>query len=140
MPFVVDDAISEALRRAGLPLQGPLPRLPTLLRASPETHLTAAAVAELAAREGLAASPADISRQLDALADHGLVGRLPTSRCEVVFDTIPETHAHIIYGDFDQVIDLHVSGETLMAMVRDALARSPGEVKICLRFRSAATD
>ena len=135
MPFVVEAAVREDLRRAGLPVQGPLPRLLTLLRASPETHLTVAAVVELAGRAGVAVTPAEASRQLEALAEHGLIGRLPTTGSAVVFDTVPEPHAHVVYGDYDQVIDLHVSGETLVAMVRGALARRPGEVDLLIRFR-----
>lgn len=134
MPFVVEAAVREDLRRAGLPVQGPLPRLLTLLRASPETHLTAAAVIDLAGRAGVAVTPAEAARQLEALAEHGLIGRLPTVGSDVVFDTVPEPHAHFVYDD-GQVIDLHVSGETLVAMVRDALARRPGEIDLLIRFR-----
>lgn len=135
MPFAVDAAIREDLRRAGLPAQGVLPRLLVLLRGSAETHLTAAAVAEMASRAGVAVSVAEALRQLETLAEHGLIGRLPTTGADVVFDTIPEPHAHFVYGD-DQVIDLHVSGETLLSMVRDALARGPDVVELMVRFRS----
>lgn len=135
MPFVVDATIRDELRTAGLSAQGHLPRLLTLLRQSQETHLSAGDVTDLAARAGLAITRAEVGHQLDILAEHGLLSRLPTAGAEPVFDTIPEPHAHFMYGE-EEIIDLHVSGETLIAMVRDALERRPGEVEVLIRFRS----
>ena len=37
------------------------------------------------------------------------------------------------------MVDLHVSADTLLAMVRDALARRPDEVEILVRFRRGPT-
>jgi Fe2+ or Zn2+ uptake regulation protein len=135
MPHAVEAVFREELRRAGLPGQGMLPRLLALLRAAPETHLTLAEIADIAAEAGLAVTLADLARQLEALADHGLVGRLPTTTADLVFDTVPEPHSHLVYEETAQVIDLHVSAETLLAMVRKALAERPDGVEILVRFR-----
>lgn len=75
----VDDC-REALRRAGLSGQPTLARLLALLRAAPETHLGLAEVVRMAAEAGLAATPVGLARQLETLADYGLLGRLPTRR------------------------------------------------------------
>ena len=135
MPHAVEAVFREELRRAGLPGHGALPRLLALLRASQESHLTLAAVAEMAAEAGLAVAPAELVRHLEALADHGLLGRLPTTTTELIFDTVPEPHSHLIYEESAQIVDLHVSAETLLAMVRDALAQRPEGVEILVRFR-----
>lgn len=135
MPHTVDAVFREELRRAGLPGHGVLPRLLALLRAAPETHLTVADVAFLAAEAGLAVTEMALQRQLESLADHGLIGRLPTTVAETIFDTIATPHAHLIYEDPDQVIDLHVSDETLLAMLRQALAARPGSLDILVRLR-----
>lgn len=135
MPHTVDAVFREELRRAGLPGHGVLPRLLALLRAAPETHLTVADVAFLAAEAGLAVTETELQRQLESLADHGLIGRLPTTVAETIFDTIATPHAHLIYEDPDQVIDLHVSDETLLAMLRQALAERPGGLDILVRLR-----
>jgi Fur family iron response transcriptional regulator len=134
----VEAVFREVLRSAGLPAQGALPRLLALLRASPETHLTLAEIAELAAKSGLALTQAELAHQLELLTGHGLVGRLPTTGAEVVFDTIAEPHAHLVYEEFDEVVDLHVSHETLLAMIRDALAQRPDGVEVLIRFRRDA--
>jgi len=135
MPHAVEAVLREELRRAGLPGHGGLPRLLALLRASPEEHLTQSDVADLVAEAGLAVTSAELVRQLDLLADHGLIGRLPTTTTELVFDTVREPHSHLIYEESEQIVDLHVSPETVLAMVRDALAKRPDSVEILVRFR-----
>jgi Fur family iron response transcriptional regulator len=135
MSHAVEAVLREELRRAGLPGHGALPRLLALLRASPEVHLTLSEAADLVAEAGLAVTSGELARQLELLADHGLIGRLPTTTTELVFDTVPEPHSHLVYEESAQVVDLHVSAETLLAMVRDALARRPGSVEILVRFR-----
>jgi Fur family iron response transcriptional regulator len=135
MPHTVEAVLREELRRAGLPGQGALPRLLALLRASPEVHLTLAEVADIVAEAGLAMTSGELARQLELLADHGLVGRLPTTTTELVFDTVPEPHSHLIYEESAQIVDLHVSADTVLAMVRDALAKRPDAVEILVRFR-----
>ncbi len=135
MPHAVEAALREELRRAGLAGHGALPRLLALLRASPEVHLTPSDVADLVAEAGVAVTAAELARQLEMLADHGLIGRVPTTTTELVFDTVPEPHSHLVYEESGQVVDLHVSADTLLAMVRDALERRPGGVEIQVRFR-----
>lgn len=135
MPHAVEAVLREELRRAGLAGHGALPRLLALLRASPEMHLTLAEVADMVAEAGLAVTAGELARQLELLADHGLVGRLPTTTTELVFDTVAEPHSHLVYEETAQVVDLHVSPDTLLAMVRDALAKRPGGVEILVRFR-----
>jgi Fur family iron response transcriptional regulator len=143
MPHAVEAVFREELRRTGLPGHGALPRLLALLRAAPETHLTLAEVADMAAEAGLAMTQAELAHHLETLADHGLVGRLPTTTTELVFDTVPEPHSHLIYEESAQIVDLHVSAETLLMMVRQALAEQPDGVEIVVRFRrdpAAASD
>ena len=135
MPQTVEAVLREELRRAGLPGHGALPRLLALLRASAEVHLTLAEVADLVAEAGLAMTSSELARQLELLADHGLVGRLATTTTELVFDTEPEPHSHLIYEESGQIVDLHVSADTVLAMVRDALAQRPDSVEILVRFR-----
>ncbi|MFT4251914.1 MAG: transcriptional repressor [Caulobacter sp.] len=135
MPHAVDAVLQDALRRAGLPCRGPAPRLLALLRASEETHLTLLEVADLAAEAGLSITPGELTRQLEAFADHGLVSRLPTTGQEPVFDTQPEAHFHLVYEETARIVDLHVSAETLLAMVRDALASRPDGVEVMVVFR-----
>jgi hypothetical protein len=135
MPQAVEAALREELRRAGLGGHGALPRLLALLRGSPEVHLTLAEAAELVAEAGLAVTSGELARQLELLADHGLVGRLATTTTELVFDTEPEPHSHLIYEESGQIVDLHVSADTVLAMVRDALVKRPGGVEILVRFR-----
>lgn len=139
MPHAVEAALQDELRRAGLPCRGTPARLLTLMRGSQETHLTLSEVADLAAEAGLPLSPADLARYLEAFADHGLIGRVPTTTTERVFDTVAEPHSHLVYEESGQVVDLHVSPETLLAMVRDALAKRPDEVEILVRFRRDPT-
>jgi Fur family iron response transcriptional regulator len=135
MPHAVEAALREELRRAGLAGHGALPRLLALLRASPEEHLTLTEVAELVAEAGVAVTSGDLARQMELLADHGLIGRLATTTAELVFDTVAEPHSHLVYEESGQVVDLHVSADTVLAMVRDALAKRPGGVEILVRFR-----
>jgi Fur family iron response transcriptional regulator len=135
MPHVVDAVFQEELRRAGLSGRGPLAHLLALLRESPETHLSLADIAGLAVGAGLAVPTGDLIRHLELLADHGLIGRLPTTTAELTFDTVPEPHSHIVYEDSSQVVDLHVSAETLLLMVREALVQHPEGADVILRFR-----
>jgi Fur family iron response transcriptional regulator len=135
MPHTVDTVFQEELRRAGLSGRGAMAHLLAILRESPETHLSLAEIGELAAEAGLAVTAGDLARHLEALADHGLIGRLPTTTTELIYDTMPEPHSHIVYEDSAQVVDLHVSAETLLLMVRDALAQHPEGVDVILRFR-----
>jgi len=128
----------EELRRAGLPVQGILARLLALLRAVPETHLTLGEVARLAASGGIAAGPAELARQLDTLVEHGLLGRLPSTGAEPVFDTVPEPHSHLVYEETAQIVDLAVSPETLLAILRQALAERPDGVEVLVRVRRGA--
>jgi Fe2+ or Zn2+ uptake regulation protein len=131
-----ETACREDLRRAGLPAQRALADLLRLLRNSAETHLGLSDVVRMAARTGLAATPAGLVRQLETLADHGLLGRLPTTTAEVVFDTVPQPHCHLVYEESAQIVDIHVSPETLLAILRQALANSPDEVEVLVRFRA----
>ena len=126
------------LRRVGLPDRGALPGLLALLRASPETHLSLAEVARMAAESGLAVTSAALTRHLKALADHGLLGQLPTTAAELVFDTVPEPHSHLIYEEPAQIVDLQVSVETLLTIVRKALAERADGVEVLVRFRRDA--
>ena len=129
-------ACREALRRGGLPAQRDLARLLMLLRAAPETHVRLSEVARIAAETGLAATRDTLSQQLQTLADHGLLGRLPTTAAEPVFDTVAEPHSHLVYEEAAQTIDLQVSPETLLAILRQALSDCPDEVDILIRVRA----
>lgn len=135
MPHTVEAVFHDELRRAGLSGRGPLPRLLALLRGSTETHLTLTTIADMAVEAGLAVTSADLLRHLDSFVEHGLISRLPTTTSEPVFDTEPEAHFHLVYDDTEEITDLHVSGETLLAMLRDALAHRPESVEVLLRFR-----
>jgi Fe2+ or Zn2+ uptake regulation protein len=135
MTHAVDAVLQDELRRAGLPCRGPTSRLLALLRASEETHLTLGEIGDLAAEGGLAMGPGEIARQVEAFADHGLVSRLPTTGGEPVFDTEPQPHFHLIYEETARIVDLHVSADTLLAMLRDALARRPGGVEVMVVLR-----
>lgn len=135
MPQAVEAVVRDALRHAGLPSQGALPRLLALLRAAPDTHLRLAEVVRMAAETGLAETPVTLARYLEALADVGLLGRVPSTSAEPVFDTVPEPHSHLVYEETAQIVDLHVSPETLLAILRQALAERPDGVEILIRFR-----
>jgi Fe2+ or Zn2+ uptake regulation protein len=135
VPHAVEAAVREELRRAGLPGQGMLARLLVLLRAAPETHLGLAAVVRMAAEIGLATTPGDLARQLDTLAEHGLLGRLLSATAEPVFDTVTEPHSHLVYEETAQIVDLRVTPETLLAIHRQVLAERPDGVEILVRPR-----
>ena len=135
MPRAVEAACRKELRRARLSGQGGLARLLTLLRTAPDTHFVLAEVVRMAAATGLAATPAELARQMETLADHGLLGRLPSTTAEPVFDTVPEPHSHLVYEEPAQIIDLDVSPETLLAILRQAMAERPDGVEILIRFR-----
>jgi Fe2+ or Zn2+ uptake regulation protein len=140
MPHAVEAVFKDELRRAGLPCRGLFAPLLAVLRDSPETHLTAPDIAQLAAEAGVAIAPGELARHLDMLADHGLVGRLPATSSEPVFDTQPEPHFHLVYEETDQIVDLHVSAETLLAMIGKALAQRPDGVEVLVRFRRSRGD
>jgi Fur family iron response transcriptional regulator len=135
MPNAVEAAIREELRHAGLPGQGALVRLLALLRAAPETHLGLAEVVRMAGETGLATTPGDLARQLDTLAHHGLLGRLLSTAAEPVFDTVTEPHSHLVYEETAQIVDLRVSPETLLAILRQVLAERPDGIEILVRVR-----
>lgn len=135
MPPAADATFRAELRRAGLPAQGGPARLLALLRGATETHFSRPEATRLATLAGLPAAPAEIARLLDTLADHGLLGRLPSTAGEPVYDTVPEPHSHLVYEDTAQTVDLHVSPETLLAILRQALAERPDDVEVMVRFR-----
>lgn len=135
MPHAVEPAVREELRRAGLPGQGMLAHLLELLHGASDTHLSLAEAVRLAADAGLDATPAKLARHLETLVDLGLLGRLPSASAEPVFDTVAEPHSHMMYEETGQVVDLHVSPETLLAIVRQALAERPDRVEILIRVR-----
>jgi Fe2+ or Zn2+ uptake regulation protein len=72
---------------------------------------------------------------LETLADHGLLGRLPSTTAEPVFDTVPEPHSHLVYEEPAQIVDLDVSPETLLAILRQAMVERPDGVEILIRLR-----
>jgi Fe2+ or Zn2+ uptake regulation protein len=133
-PTVISGLRTE-LRRAGLPDHGVLARLLGLLRASPDTHLSLGDVIHLATASGLRTTPVKLTRCLETLADLGLLGRFATTGGERVFDTVPESHSHLFYEETAQTVDLHVSGETLLAILRQALDDQPDRIEILVRFR-----
>ena len=136
MPHAEGSDCREELRRVGLSSHRTLARLLALLRAAPDTHLGLTEVVRMAAETGFAATPVGLARQLETLADHGLLGRLPTTAAEPVFDTVPEPHSHLVYEQTTQTVDLHVSPETLLAILRQALAERPDGVEVLVRFRA----
>lgn len=111
MPIALNAFCQEKLRRAGLPGPVSLARLLSVLRATPQTHLGLSDVARTAKSSGRVAARAELARQLETLADHGLLGRLPGTAAEPVFDTVAEPHSHLIYEDSVQRVDLHVSAK-----------------------------
>jgi len=130
----------DELRRAGLAGTGTLPRLLALLREAPESHLSFSQVLHMANESDFRISPVDLDRQLRLLADSGLIGRLPSTGAEPVFDTVTEPHSHLVYEETGQTVDLHVSPETLLAVLRQALAVQPNQVEVLVRVRSAPSD
>jgi Fur family iron response transcriptional regulator len=127
------------LRRSGLARDPALVRLLALLRDSPETHLPLQEVVRLAAGADLALAPGEVAGHLATLVAHGLLGRLPSTAGEPIFDTVPRPHSHLIYDETAQTVDLDVSPETLLAILRQALAERPEEVEVTVRFRRGAT-
>jgi len=137
MDRAMEATCRDELRRAGLPGQGTLVRLLALLHAAPESHLSLSEVCRMVEDNKLAIPSAELDRQLYLLADRGLLGRFPSIAAEPVFDTAPEPHSHLIYEETGQTVDLHVSPETLLAVVRQALAEHSDRVEILLRVRRA---
>jgi Fur family iron response transcriptional regulator len=135
MAQTVEAVARGELRRVGLPAQGRLARLLIALRGAAETHLTQGEIARLAEAQALGLSSPELASQLEALVRHGLLARLPSTGAEPVFDTVPAPHSHLMYEETAQVVDLDVSAETLIAILRQALAERPGEVDILVRFR-----
>ena len=86
----------------------------------------------------LPTSLTELDRQLQMLADRGLIGRFAGTAAEPVFDTVPEPHSHMVFEETGQIVDLHVSPETLLAVVRQALAEQSGRVEILVRIRGAS--
>ena len=136
MTRAVEAAHQEELRHAGLSGRGALARLLALLRASPETHLSLVDVMRMATKIGLAFTPLGLAGHLETLAEHGLIRRLSTTSAEPVFDTVPEPHAHLIYEETNQTVDLQVSPDTLLAIIRRAMTDWPDEVDILIRLRA----
>lgn len=137
MDHAMEVACREDLKRVGLPGQGILVRLLALLRVAPEPHVTLTQVSRIMAENNLATSSGELDKQLRILADHGLLGRLPDVAAEPIFDTEPEPHSHLVYEETNQIVDLHVSPETLLAVVRQALAEQPDRVEIIVRVRGS---
>lgn len=135
MPQAVKTAFRQELRRAGLPGEGALAHLLEMLRESQDTHLGLADVVRMATETGSVATPLELARQLETLADFGLLGRLPSTAGEPVFDTVTEPHSHLVYEEPAQIVDLDVSPETLLAILRQALAERPNGVEVLVRFR-----
>ncbi|GGC66948.1 hypothetical protein GCM10011504_51170 [Siccirubricoccus deserti] len=135
MTQAVQSALQEELRRAGLPGHGALARLLALLRAAPNTHFGLADVIRMAADTGLAMAPVEVARQLETLADLGLLGRLPSTMAEPLFDMVPRPHSHLVYEETAETVDLDVSPETLLAILRQALVERPDRVEVLVRFR-----
>lgn len=136
MGTTAETATREEVRRAGLPPDGPLPRLLALLRAAPETHLDATAAQRLAAEGGLALARAEMRDMLESLARKGLLGRVPTMDGVPLYDTIPHPHSHLLDERTGRLVDLDVSPETLAAIIREVIADQPGRVEVLLRIRT----
>lgn len=139
MPNAAEAAFREELRRAGLPCRGSLARLLALLRGAEDTHLGLAEAVRIAAAGGLTATPLELAHRLSALADHGLLGRVPTTTGQPIFDTVPEPHSHIVYEETGQTLDLRVSPETLLAILRQVLLDRSDSVEVLVRVRSRPT-
>ncbi len=133
MTINVDGALREEVRRAGLKGHESLVRLLAILRMSPDPHLNLSEARHLAEAAGLPSN--EIAHQLDELTGLGLLGRLPSIETEPLFDTEPEPHSHLIYEETAQTIDLHVSPETLLAIIRRELTERPRDVEILIRVR-----
>jgi Fur family iron response transcriptional regulator len=136
MTRAVEAAHRDELRRAGLSDRGALARLLAVLRGAQETHLGLAEVMRMATHSGLALTTFRLAGHLETLADHGLIRRFATTTAEPVFDTDPEPHAHLVYEETTQTVDLQVSPETLLAIIRRALQQWPDDVEITIRVRA----
>lgn len=136
MPGSAETALREELRRAGLPADGPLPRLLGLLRASAETHLDAVMARRLAAEGGIALGRSEIVTMLEALVARGLLGRVPSLGPAPVYDTVTRPHSHLVQEPSGVMVDLDLSPETLAAIVTRAIAENPGRVELLLRIRA----
>ena len=108
-----------------------------LLLESEDPHLGLTEIVRLAGSRGLSVDPAEIARHLDGLVARGRLGRLPTVAAEPVFDTVPEPHAHIVYEETAQTVDLDVSTDTLLAILRQMLTERPEAVEVLIRVRGA---
>jgi len=135
MASTADAAAREDVRRAGLAADGPLPRLLSLLRAAPETHIDAAGAQRIAAEGGLGIGRAELGEMLEALAARGLLGRVPTTG-GALYDTVTHPHSHLVDEATATMVDLDVSPETLSAIIRQAIADQPGRVEVLLRIRA----
>jgi Fur family iron response transcriptional regulator len=138
MHRMVEAACRAELRPFGLARDAALVRLLALLRAAPETHFRLHEVVRLADGAALGLAPREVAARLDTLVENGLLGRLPSMTGEPVFDTIPRPHSHLVYEETAQTVDLDVSPETLLAILRQALADRPGEVEVMVRVRRGA--
>ena len=136
MASLADDATREEVRRAGLAVEGPLPRLLSLLRTADETHFDAAEAQRLAVEGGLALGRAELGGMLDTLVAHGLLGQVPTTGGAALYDTILRPHSHMLDEATAMMVDLDVSPETLSAIVAQAIAEQPGRVEVLLRIRA----
>lgn len=126
-----------ALRRARLPDDDTLTRLLMTLRNREETHITAATLA----REGDATPKPELEHHLQRLARHRLIGRVPCAATEPVYDTIPHPHSHLIYECTPrQIVDLHVSRETLLTLLQDLLTTHGAAVDVTIRIHAEAND
>lgn len=106
-----------------------------LLLESEDPHLGLTEIVRLAGARGLSLDPAEIARHLDRLVARGRLGRLPTVAAEPVFDTVPEPHAHIVYEETAQTVDLDVSTDTLLAILRRMLTERPEAIEVLIRVR-----
>lgn len=136
MASAADDALRDELRRAGLPPDGPLPRLLRLLRAAEEPHFDAAEALRIAMEGGLPVGAADLPAMLDTLAAHGLLGRVPSTAGAAIYDSVIHPHSHVLDEATATMVDLDVSPETLAAIIRQAIADQPGRVEVLLRIRA----
>lgn len=137
MAGTADDATREDVRRAGLAVDGPLPRLLSLLRAAGETHIDATEAQRLSAEGGIAIGRAELAEMLETLVAHGLLGRVPTTAGSPIYDTVNRPHSHMLDEATATMVDLDVSPETLSAIIRQAIADQPGRVEVLLRIRVA---
>lgn len=131
--------LRDDLRRAGLPHQGSLARLLTVLRDAPTTHLGFGEIIRRALNGGLSITPVDMVRQLKSLTNAGLLVQLPSTGAEPLFDTVPRPHFHLVYDEASEPADLDVSPETLLAILRQAFKEQPDQVEVLVRFRRTSS-